>query len=112
MDRVKKLSQAHVGYIENLVKAHGASEEIVKIVSFHYVTAFEHGYKHALEDAIDNNQKAFEPQLKNGCDENCGNCTCNCDYIKTTTEKSKIGNASTLKRTFEKSKSPSNIISE
>lgn len=53
MGRSKELADAHWQYVEGVLEkafgacAHGRMEEI----GFHYKTAFEHGYKHGLEDA-------------------------------------------------------------
>ena len=44
------LVNAHWGYIEDLLKAHGETEDTIALVSFHYKSAFKHGYKHAEED--------------------------------------------------------------
>lgn len=49
IERAKKLANDHWGYIEGLLLAHAADENIVTI-EYHYKTAFEHGYKHAVED--------------------------------------------------------------
>lgn len=48
---VDALVDAHWGYINNLLDAHGESPESIDIIKFHYKTAFVHGYKHGREDA-------------------------------------------------------------
>lgn len=50
MSRAKELADAHWGYIESLLIAHGEPKETMPIVEFHYKAAFEHGYKHGIED--------------------------------------------------------------
>lgn len=50
IERAKKLANDHWKYIEALLYTHDEPEDNVKKAEFHYITAFEHGYKHALED--------------------------------------------------------------
>lgn len=50
MKEIQKLIEDHWNYINDLLYAHGQSKEIIEIVEFHYKTAFEHGWKHAIED--------------------------------------------------------------
>lgn len=49
--RAKDLARAHWSYIEGILKAHDHVERTVVTARYHYLTAFEHGYKHAIEDA-------------------------------------------------------------
>lgn len=49
--RAEQLSHEHWDdYICPLLKAHGVTEDIIQISAFHYLSAFRHGYKHAIED--------------------------------------------------------------
>lgn len=56
---VRKLAQDHWGYVHSVLCAHGLS--VVDAYGFHYRAAFEHGYKHALEDIAAEEQQ--QPQL-------------------------------------------------
>ena len=49
-DGLKKLINDHWSYIEKLLVNHDIDTGEIKLVEFHYKTAFEHGYKHAKED--------------------------------------------------------------
>ena len=49
-NRARKLANDHWGYIAQLLEAHDESSDTIEICRFHYVEAFVHGYKHALED--------------------------------------------------------------
>jgi len=44
----KQLAEDHWSYIEALLKVHGDKD--IEVIGFHCRTAFEHGYKHAMED--------------------------------------------------------------
>ena len=44
----KQLAEDHWGYIESLLKAHGYDGDL-GVVSFHYKSAFIHGFKHGVE---------------------------------------------------------------
>lgn len=46
----EELARAHWGYIEGLLQAHGTDQDWMRVIEYHYITAFVHGYKHALED--------------------------------------------------------------
>lgn len=50
LDRSNTLANDHWGYIEGLLRAHTESDTIITAIKYHYLTAFVHGYKHALED--------------------------------------------------------------
>lgn len=45
----KKLSTDHWSYIEKLLTSHGEDAETIRIIEFHYTSAFEHGFKHGVE---------------------------------------------------------------
>lgn len=45
----KQLALAHWQYVESVLRAHQASIEIITVAQFHYMTAFEHGFKHGVE---------------------------------------------------------------
>jgi len=57
MKRANKLAEAHWAYIEALLSAHEQGEPVLNMVKFHYVSAFEHGYKHALEDVLEDSRR-------------------------------------------------------
>ena len=44
-----KLVENHWQYVYDMLVAHSTSETQINITRFHYITAFEHGFKHALE---------------------------------------------------------------
>jgi hypothetical protein len=44
---VDELIESHWEYIEALLTAHGVKE--IEIIKFHYMSAFEHGFKHGVE---------------------------------------------------------------
>jgi PP-loop superfamily ATP-utilizing enzyme len=46
----KELAYAHWGYVRELLEAHEETDAVIERCGFHYVSAFLHGYKHALED--------------------------------------------------------------
>ena len=47
---VEKLAYDHWSYISGLLHAHGEEEYVIQKIGYHYVTAFIHGYKHAVEE--------------------------------------------------------------
>ena len=47
---VPKLAWDHWGYVEIVLEKHGVPPNIISVCGFHYRTAFDHGYQHALED--------------------------------------------------------------
>jgi hypothetical protein len=49
-EELTSLINAHFSYIENLLLSHGESDIMIDLVKFHYCSAFEHGYKHAVQD--------------------------------------------------------------
>lgn len=50
MNISKELAEAHFeGYIKPLLEVHGTTEDDLKIISFHYKSAFIHGFKHGIE---------------------------------------------------------------
>jgi len=53
LDKAQELADAHWSYVENLLRAHNVYEEDIKIAKFNYISAFMHGWKHALEDSPD-----------------------------------------------------------
>jgi len=50
LDVAKELADAHWSYIEKLLEAHEVDRDIIKASRYHYITAFVHGYKHAIEE--------------------------------------------------------------
>ena len=44
-----KIANDHWVYIEGILKAHERCDNEIKIAKYHYVSSFEHGFKHALE---------------------------------------------------------------
>lgn len=53
VDPAKELAEAHWGYVESLLTAHQVKAELIDNAKFHYISAFVHGYKHAVEDMTD-----------------------------------------------------------
>ena len=74
MNKAEELAKAHWSYIEDLLRTHGEDEETLFKIGFHYKTAFEHGYKHALEEVLGVNKNT--PTSLNECNDNCCNCQC------------------------------------
>lgn len=47
---VRELAKVHWGYSGGLLEAAGADQKIINACAYTYLTAFEHGYKHAVEE--------------------------------------------------------------
>ena len=47
-DGLRNLIDAHWAYIESLLRVHG--QDNLRIIEYHYKTAFAHGWKHAMEE--------------------------------------------------------------
>lgn len=54
-DRAKQLAEEHWKYIEGVLNTHLIVKDKVDIAKYHYLTAFQHGYKHCWEDFTENN---------------------------------------------------------
>ena len=50
MKDVNELADKHWSYVEQMLKAHGEDEDIIRVIGFHYKTAMVHGFKHGRED--------------------------------------------------------------
>lgn len=51
LPEVKKLAEEHWNYIEELLKTHNQYDsEESEVYKFHYISAFVHGYRHAMQD--------------------------------------------------------------
>jgi len=50
LDRAKELAEDHWEYVKGIHIACEIKSHILNLATYHYKTAFEHGYKHALED--------------------------------------------------------------
>ena len=50
LERAKELAKKHWSFIEGLHKSCRMKSHILITAGYHYNSAFEHGYKHALED--------------------------------------------------------------
>ena len=50
---VDKLALDHWRYVCRVLQAHHVDQNSIEVAGFHYVEAFKHGYKHALEDIDD-----------------------------------------------------------
>jgi len=50
MKDVNELVDKHWSYVEQMLKAHGEDEDIIRVIGFHYKTAMVHGFKHGRED--------------------------------------------------------------
>ena len=53
MDEVKKLAEDHWKYVESVLLAHDVPGPYIDIAKFHYLSAFEHGFKHGVESMED-----------------------------------------------------------
>lgn len=58
----KHLAEQHWEYIEKVLRTAGENEDIIKKIKFHYITAFIHGYKHAIEDVEDEWNNQFDEE--------------------------------------------------
>ena len=45
-NKVKELAEEHWDYIEAVLRTHNELKQIIVKIQFHYITAFEHGWKH------------------------------------------------------------------
>lgn len=56
MTDVLKIATAHWGYVGSVLEAHGVTSDsdIYNACKFHYITAFEHGWKHGVESMKEN----------------------------------------------------------
>jgi len=52
LEKARGLAEAHWSFIEELLKTHGESEDVIRKCEFHYKSAFRHGFKHGLEYAL------------------------------------------------------------
>ena len=60
LERAKELANAHWEYVEDLLHTHLHPTAEVRKINFHYQSAFEHGYKHAIEDI--KTKEVIEPE--------------------------------------------------
>jgi hypothetical protein len=49
-DKAVKLAEEHWNYVESVLATSGHTEENIKLIGFHYKSAFVHGYKHGRQD--------------------------------------------------------------
>ncbi len=50
-EAVEKLAKEHWDYVKELINVHTLlDEETLAMLRFHYITAFIHGYKHAIDE--------------------------------------------------------------
>jgi hypothetical protein len=47
--KAKELARDHWGYVQDVLRLHGQSDELINIVGFHYIAAMIHGVKHGIE---------------------------------------------------------------
>jgi len=47
-----ELANKHWQYIEDLLIMHNIDRETIKLVHFHYISTFQHGYKHGIADGL------------------------------------------------------------
>lgn len=62
-ERAKSLAEDHWSYLEELLETHRHLQEVIEACGFHYVTAFVHGYKHAMEDVEAAKVDIVPPQI-------------------------------------------------
>jgi hypothetical protein len=55
----RDLALAHWNYVRGLLVMHRVDDKTLEMVEFHYINAFEHGYKHGL-----NQEKMIESAMK------------------------------------------------
>lgn len=48
-EEAKKLANDHWNYISDVLLNHNEQDHIIELLSFHYQTAFIHGFKHGVE---------------------------------------------------------------
>ena len=48
-DYLDKLITDHWNYLDKLLTEHNQSGSTILVAKFHYITAFKHGWKHAME---------------------------------------------------------------
>jgi hypothetical protein len=85
--RAKQLASDHWnGYIKGLLEAYGGEHGInlSRIHGYNYITAFAHGYKHAVEDCENNMFGMFgevdEVALEAELDRSCGNAAADAEH--------------------------------
>ena len=61
---MSKLAEDHWGYVESLLEVHGIASEVIFLCSFHYRTAFDHGYKHGVDDMAEKAKAALRAEEK------------------------------------------------
>jgi len=49
-EKVSKLAEAHWEYVKGLLSRGRASEGVLDLCEYIYITSFIHGYKHAIQD--------------------------------------------------------------
>jgi hypothetical protein len=47
----RKLAEAHWGYVEGVLEAHGVLPKEITLAKYHYIEAMVHGWKHCEEAA-------------------------------------------------------------
>jgi len=69
MTRAEELAEPHWGYIRGLMESTGVDQKIIDACAYVYITAFIHGYKHALEDIRDEHRISSAFSLEGGLGE-------------------------------------------
>lgn len=69
MTRAEELAEPHWGYIRGLMESTGVDQKIIDACAYVYITAFIHGYKHALEDIRDEQRISSAFSLEGGLGE-------------------------------------------
>ena len=59
----KSLAEDHWRYMEEILVAYGAEKGEIRAARFHYISAFVHGYKHAIEDVEASKEDMVPPQI-------------------------------------------------
>lgn len=67
--RAESLAEAHWSYIMGLMESTGVDQKIIDACAYVYITAFIHGYKHALEDIIGEQRISSAFSLEGGLGE-------------------------------------------
>ena len=50
----EEVAKAHWDYISELLEVHKEDSKTIDMVKFHYISAFIHGWKHGVEEVIEN----------------------------------------------------------
>lgn len=52
--KLQEMIDSHWKYIAGVLKVHNESEDVIETCKYHYKSAFQHGWKHAMEEVESN----------------------------------------------------------